>query len=1688
MKQFFTLVILLIANIFNCTSSQPCTCTIDVNASINNVSCNGSCDGTIDLSISGCQSPYTFSWNDGPTAGDRSGLCPGAYSVTVTDINGCMTSLVYNITQIQAPNVNINVFPSVICQGDCVFISASSPGDPGILYYWSNTTTGPSIFDCPHSSTSYTVVATDIITGCTTTESAFVTVIPDPVISITDTGCCLYAGTGFFSYLWSTNETTDHICPGISGTYYLTVTDQINGCTGTASYNLNCPCTILSDNYSDSTPWIQVGTTVTVSGGRVNFNSIPGYSDERVYRDLGTTLGYHWKSEFEFYTDTNNNEGANLGVSVILFCLSNNHLTPYRVWPESYPAWNYSDQNFISITLGTPHSPGPHYQDSTIINVICKTGSPPAGSGLPVSALLKLPAWNQVYYTRLERTNVSIGVISIFSDAARTVHIAGSPVCFTIPPGLTGLNTLQHSNLDQADAARRFTGWVDNTLIDTCYEATVCDPCSLLNINFSDNCDSTVCINITGGCAPFSYQWSTIPVSSMPCVNNIPPCSSYTVTVTDMQGITHIITRQKAELTATVTKADCPLHDGAIDLTVSCINTNCYPLNFLWSDGESTEDISGLPQGNYCVTITDNCGNSYVCCFDVPCNTCCNNCSVPGPELIVNGDFENYNYGFFSEYIYDPLPIANLSEGQYTITSNPQTANVSFNPCSDHTPYGTKMLVANGNAGLSQLTVWKQSVSITPNTDYDFSFWTTNVNSYSSILALLQVYFTSSAANSPVGNLLTSAVYEPNSDPCNWKIIKICWNSGTYSGPMFISIKDINPDSIGNDFAIDDISFKACVPKINLKYHINCNSICIDAMGGCTSNYTYLWSTGETSPCISYLSCISYTVTVTDVCGCSASMVITAPHFWFTDIKSHCNSSDGMVCINIDTCQVNSGFIPPYLYQWSPVSSTLSCLVNVSHGTYCVTVTDASGNTYICCHELKCICPWNGCILRLTNNLGLDYYQAKTYPISTSNCPYTFSWSDNSQNPHHTLYDFTSTTINYTPPIPAIGQPQLQYPLHLMVTSCCGDSVNLTYNPFIINLIGIDPCCSVNSGSLAISSVTGGSDCIPAGTYVYQWQKENGTVWSNISSSNNLTGGTYRLKVTDCCGNIAYKNITLNSLIQQFSVIKLTHTNVTDCQAYNGTIGFTVNGICAPGTISYTYIPFPSCVSCSPATYTHTQSSVVNGPELYQNLAPGAYLFTVSKCAGGANNSLTFTVVIHFPQPTLKFKITNCNLTACMVTNVCCNPAFSILYNNVWYESYQCRNIGNMSDDLHPGDTYSFMVTDCEGQTTTHSITIPWVGQSSTDASCGLNNGSICMTLGYWNGSLTYSWDGGYIYSTNSNHICLQNASAGNHCLKVTNSSGDTWECCVTLGNTPAVTFNVQASGCRQKCVNVLTGTSPYVVTWSPCGTTTTVYNGNCYDQCGCYNVRVQDAAGCSASQQVIINGVNISQNGNCRLCADMCNGFMTYSYLWSNGAVTRCINCLESGTYSVTVTDQNNVKYICSKTITVAPFQCQITAYSPQILVKVSGGCLNYTCNWQFNSLTQIPKTGTTDPFIFSFPNPPTNDSYHMVFSDNCGHYCSPFQFNAKSAQDSVINTDDPVLAPNPNSGVFHLLLSADWFDKDVECTVFDMTGKVISREQLNNKHTNSVQFDLSDKPKGIYCIRLMSNDRVWNQKVILE
>ncbi len=130
-----------------------------------NIRCNGGTTGSIELTVSGGQAPYDFSWSNGATVEDLSGVPAGKYVVTVTDQSGQVAKDSVTLTEPAAIAVTPGPDKSVILGfgSNCTEISASATGGTGTLtYLWQpGNLQGSTVQVCPTATTTYTVTVTD---------------------------------------------------------------------------------------------------------------------------------------------------------------------------------------------------------------------------------------------------------------------------------------------------------------------------------------------------------------------------------------------------------------------------------------------------------------------------------------------------------------------------------------------------------------------------------------------------------------------------------------------------------------------------------------------------------------------------------------------------------------------------------------------------------------------------------------------------------------------------------------------------------------------------------------------------------------------------------------------------------------------------------------------------------------------------------------------------------------------------------------------------------------------------------------------------------------------------------------------------------------------------------------------------------------------------------------------------------------------------------------------------------------------------------------------------------------------------------------------------------------------------------------------------------------------------------------
>jgi len=219
----------------------PATGALNVAFStITNIDCTHQ-TGFLFASPTGGTSPYHYNWSTSSTAPDIFNLPVGAYTVSVTDSNGCFgfaTDTIKNVGLL----INTILRQDFICDRNTGKITiAPAQGTAPYTLHWSNGATTNTINSLRPGT--YTVTVTDHA-GCSVTAGYSIAQKNTSLTaqtSVTNITCkningsasvSLHGGLAPYSYLWYTSpfQTTDTATNVPAGTYQLRVIDAF-GCT-----------------------------------------------------------------------------------------------------------------------------------------------------------------------------------------------------------------------------------------------------------------------------------------------------------------------------------------------------------------------------------------------------------------------------------------------------------------------------------------------------------------------------------------------------------------------------------------------------------------------------------------------------------------------------------------------------------------------------------------------------------------------------------------------------------------------------------------------------------------------------------------------------------------------------------------------------------------------------------------------------------------------------------------------------------------------------------------------------------------------------------------------------------------------------------------------------------------------------------------------------------------------------------------------------------------------------------------------------------------------------------------------------------------------------------------------------------------------------------------------------------------
>ena len=1495
--------------------------SLAISSSSTITSCFGGSDGTIDITASGGQLPYSFSWDSGQTSEDISGLTAGTYTVTMQDQIGCIISEVVVVSDAAQMIISSQSILNEECSTDNGSINISVSGGTGSYgYQWSS---GQNVQDLSNlTSGIYTI---DVIdgNGCTATESytlvndlsncsAFCFIaVEENVIIDEDCG----SGNGSLdinildalapvSFSWSSGATTEDLVNLTTGSYTVVATDA-NNCSASMTFTVNNNTgnlLISSANVSEENCGNLNGAIdITISGGAMPYSY--SWSNGATSEDVAnlaagsytvTVTDGNGCQTTNSYTVANNAGSLSATASIVPETCTGGNGSIGQTVTGGNGVLTYSwdsgqiTEDISGLSTGTYVATVTDETGCFIENTYF-VGQTTGDISLIGSNITNETCGNVQGAINVTLTGANL--IYSWSNGAITEDVSGVSA---------GNYTLQVTNAQGCvlDAG-------PFSVINT--SGTLGVSTQLITEEVCGNANGSINMNIAGGLMPYTFSWSNGATDED--IFNL-TAGTYSVTVTDANGCSEsrsvVVGANSGTLSiqnAILTDEVCGDNTGAIDLIP---NGGSAPLTFAWSNGASSEDLSTLATGTYTVIITDQNGcqvnESYF--INNQANSISYTSSVTN-EICTNGQGEislntsggtgPYTYAWsnggttstvsglssmtYSVVITDNLGCSIQSE-VFTIgnTANGMTASAAVTDaaCSNN---GSIDLTINGGAN-PLVFAWSNGSStedITNLVGATYTYTVTDANSceVSGSATVIEtngaITYTFSTVSEICGNGTGSIDLVPAGGSGPYTFL---WSNGATTedisglslGIYSVTITDQNGCSI----TTSNIQISNSPGSLSIANVVATDETCSNGLGnidisitGGSAPITFSWSNGASTEDISNLSSGTYSVTVTDQNGCDATTqaVInsSAGSLAITQpVVTSENCSNGQGSVNITI----TGAANPISYQWSNGASTED-LSNLSEGTYSVTVTDGNG----CTTTGSYIVTNNGTSLAISGASITDEYCGSgsgsiTVTVSGGASPYNYSWNNGATT---ALNDnLSSGTYNIT------------------VTDASGCQAINSY--FVANNIGnltvsgvvTDENCGDDTGAIDITT-TGGN--LPL---TFDW--DSGQTSEDITA---LSENTYNLLVTDDFGCTANYSGTVNNISGGLSV---SVTTVTDenCGQSDGGVDVLVVGTGIVSTVWDSGQTTEDLTGISAGTYTVTVTNNVG--------------CTASASATVSNQ--TGTLAITFSNVGDE----NCQNGQGFVD---VEVSGTGPYTYLWSDGQTTQDAINLS-----ANTYSVLITDglgCELNASYQVVNSNATNLSSseiiTDAICTTATGAIDVTVAGGVGPFIFSWLTGEATED------LSGVIAGTYEVTITdNANCQVTQTIVVDSQNSGLGFtnlNVTDESCGQGDGQIVIFTGGTADDYYLDG----VNNGGPTINnlaAGTYNVSISDNQGCTADTNITVGAVapfTIADVSNNESCADAAGniditvtGGGPVDFLWSTGATTEDISGLAAGTYTITV------------------------------------------------------------------------------------------------------------------------------------------------------------------------------------------
>lgn len=1546
-----------------CTTSDNITVggptLIQPNVTVTPVKCKGDNDGTASSNPSGGVGPYSWLWSNSATTSSISNLVPGNYTVTVTDNTACAVTQTVSITEpATLLSASISIVNPISCDGNTDgILTANGIGgvSPYTSYVWSNSQNTKTIINL--SAGTYTVTVTDN-NGCSKTATTTL-VNPSPVTAaitlpatnvscngLADGSATVVPGGGIgapYTFLWSDNQTNSTATGLAAGTYTVTVFDG-NNCEGVDQITITEPATLVA----------------SIKNPVKNISCFGGSDGEMEAEGTGGTLNYSflWSNA----TTTALNSGLTPGTYTVTITDANGC--------TSVAQNSLTEPTQVSVSISQTSS------------VLCNGGNQ--------GALLAVGANGTPGYNYSWSNSVNSAANSGLTAGTYTVTVTDANLC-------TAINQFTIGEPATVSAA-----------INT-FSQPLC--------NGQSNGFATV--TPSGGTPGYTYLWSTTATTQT--INGL-SSGTYSVTVNDVNNcsaVTQITLNDLSTVTATInlpaTNVSCFAGNDGVATVTPGGGAGGY--TYLWSDNQTTQTANGLLAGNYTVTVSDANGctatdqvvinepTALVASIKNPVkNISCFGGADGEIEAEASGGTPNYTF-LWSNATTTALN-SGLAPGTYTITitdannctSTAQTTITQPSQVGVTISQTAAVLCNGGNQGALLATgtngtpgynySWSNAVNSAANTGLTAGTYTVTVTDANLCTATNSFTISEPTAlsaaintfNNPLcsGQSTGSATVTPNGGTPGYTYL---WSNtattqtinGLAAGTYTVTVNDVNNCTAITQITLNDLSTVTAninLPATNVSCFGGNDGAATVTPGGGAGGYSYLWSDNQTNQTANGLIAGTYTVTVSDVNGCTAQdqIVISEPSQLSVNITASSNPSCNGLSDGSATATDNGGGTGAIGYLWSNTATT-SSISGLGAGTYTVTVTDANACTAT--DQITLIAPPSLSIaitsqidvLCKGNNTG-----SLTTTITGNGTPgYTFLWSNSqtTQNATNLIAGSYTITITDANACTATATGTITEPATALTGTITG--INATCNGFSDGSASI-----VASGGTVVSN------------YNYLWSNNETT-----ASISGITSGTYTVTVTDDnnCPFIDQVVVGQNSVIN-------TSTSSTNVDCYGDSTG-TANITALPANPGYTYL----------WSSGSTNTSVTNLPA-------GKFYVTVTDPIGCfAIDSVTIT-----QKDSIEFNITKfdatCNSSTDGIASVSGTRGGTPGYSFEWKTgSLNGPTISTFSTILNvAAGRYYIIVSDINGCSSADSVDILPSNpinlriSDTINVSCngGADGGAVVAATNGAGGPYTYLWN------NNQTSDTLKNVVAGTYTVTVTDNSTCTGSISIAISeptpiNTVLTSDSVSCFGFSDGSATATpTGGTPRVTApaydflWSNSQTTSTI-NGLI---AGKYLVTITDGNGCTKKDSVTVfepTVLSASVTPSPALCKDSASGSATvtanggtpsYSYLWSNNGTNQTQNNLLAGTYKVTVTDKNG----CSISVNTLVGE-------PATGISSVTSSTNATCSGFADGTVSVTPSGGTPSalppgYTFLWSNSATNQSltgltsnrYYVTITDGNG------------------------------------------------------------------------------------------------------